>query len=115
MAGWAVWTAPSGDFDGEAQAAAARKESGINAQRHRSDQAAEVLYNSIRLIGRSTAILRGLANTHRLYEAVMAGSNDFTIVEAFELCESVMEKEFLFPYRTIAMLADENVGYTFAL
>jgi hypothetical protein len=44
----------------------------------------------------------------------MAGSNDFTIVEAFELCESVMEKEFLFPYRTIAMLADKNVGYAFA-
>jgi hypothetical protein len=44
----------------------------------------------------------------------VAGSNDFTIVEAFELCESVMEKQFLFPYGTIAMLADENVGDAFA-
>ena len=114
MAGWAVWAVRSGDFDGEAQAAAARKESGITAQRHRRTQAAVVLYNSIRLIGRSEAILRGLANTHRLYEAVVAGSNDFTIVEAFELCESVMEKQFLFPYGTIAMLADENVGDAFA-
>src|SRR5678816_1692261 len=54
------------------------------------------------------------ANTQGLYEVVRAGSNDFTIVEAFKLGESVVEKQFLFTDRAVAMFADQNIGNAFA-
>src|SRR5437016_8758711 len=45
-----------------------------------------------------------------LYEWGDTGSNDFSIVEALELREAVVEEEFLPPDRAIAMFTHENIG-----
>src|ERR1041385_8379039 len=45
-------------------------------------------------------------------KGVRAGSNDFAIVETFELRETVVEEEFFSPDRTVPMFAHENIGNT---
>ncbi len=46
----------------------------------------------------------------RLYERGDTGSNDFTIVQALELREAVVEEEFFFPDRAVSMFTHENIG-----
>ena len=46
-------------------------------------------------------------------KGVWAGSNDFVFVEAFELRETVVEKEFPLPNRPVAVFAHENIGNAF--
>src|SRR5215510_8449621 len=48
--------------------------------------------------------------SERLYEWLDAGSNDFSIVEALELREAVVEEEFLFSNWAVAMFTYENIG-----
>lgn len=45
-----------------------------------------------------------------LYEWGATGSNDFSIVEALELREAVVEEEFLSPDGAVAMFTHENIG-----
>jgi hypothetical protein len=68
----------------------------------------------IRIVSTRTILLVNSDETvvvRILYEWGDAGSNDFTIVEALELREAVMEEEFFFSDRAVSMFTHENIGY----
>lgn len=46
-------------------------------------------------------------------KGVRVGSNDFVFVEAFELRETVVEKEFSLSNRPVAVFAHKNIGNAF--